>query len=173
MLMHAFFHARQPCVRQPVRRYRGWHGFADSMCILTPPTAWIILGVYSPVQTQRIHMCIYIHICIYARAYIYIYIHIRNARLATQMTARNSARNISGSISFQRSPASMVKFSRIVAVRTFVRPTHTGTAAELYMQYLVLISALVLVYIYVAMCADDQVSRCCIVSRPTHIYTHA
>jgi hypothetical protein len=110
----------------------------------------------------------YIYICIYARAYIYI--HIRNARLATQVTARNSARDVSGSVSVQRSPASMVKFSRIVAVRTFVRPTHTGTAAELYMQYFVLKSALVLVYIYVAMCADDQVSRCCVASGPTYIY---
>ena len=114
----------------------------------------------------------YIYIYMYIRTCVYIYIHIRNARLATQMTARNSARNISGSISFQRSPASMVKFSRIVAVRTFVRPTHTGTAAELYMQYLVLISALVLVYIYVAMCADDQVSRCCVASGRTYIYIY-
>ena len=71
MLMHAFVHAGQPCVRQPVRRYRGWHGFADSMCILTPPIAWIILGVYSLVQTQRIHIYTYV----YTHVRIYIYTH--------------------------------------------------------------------------------------------------
>ena len=72
LLMHTFFMQDNHVSDNPLDVIVVGTGLQIA-CIHTPPTAWIILGVSSPVQTQQIH--IYTHARAYIQVYVYIYIH--------------------------------------------------------------------------------------------------